>query len=289
MTTHPASPTVRPPPPIAKLALFGNEHPTHLFSRRTVSVDGITYRLLLATPRSSPPDSGFPVLYLLDGNAAFDLMEAEHLAAAKGLIVAGIAHDTDLRFDPPSRTRDYTPALDEQGFRPDPDRPERLTGGADLFLQRLTGPIREAVESGLPVDPARRAIFGHSLAGLFSLYTLIRQPGAFRRIAAASPSIWWGDEIMLAFASGMRDPDRSHEVLISLGDSERRSSAAGPHWSGPAPHTLDMAKRLAERKNIAVASRILEGLGHAATLPASLPLALAFAADGLKETPFRAA
>lgn len=276
--TNPVSATIRPPPPVAELALFGSAHPTHRLCRRTIQADAVAYRLLLAVPAAPPPAAGYPILYLLDGNAAFDLMSAGQLADAAGLVVAGIAHDTDLRFDPPSRSRDYTPARGAPGPCPDPARPDRLIGGADPFLRRLTGPIRAAAEAGLPVDPDRRAIFGHSLAGLFALYTLFERPGAFRRIAAASPSIWWGDEIMLGLEARMRDPDRPHEVLITLGDSERRSSPAGPHWDGPAPHTLEMARRLAARKNISVATRVLEGLGHAATLPASLPLALAFAA-----------
>ncbi|MCX8995975.1 alpha/beta hydrolase-fold protein [Rhizobiaceae bacterium BDR2-2] len=279
MTNSPST-LIRPPPPVAELALFRNEHPTHSLSRRTIAADGVAHRLFLAVPRSSPPAGGFPILYLLDGNAAFDLMDAGQLAAASGLILAGIGHDTDLRFDPPARSRDYTPARHAGDPYPDPNRPDRLIGGAGAFLQRLTGPIRESVEAGLPVDPARRMLFGHSLAGMFALYTLLKRPGAFRHIAAASPSIWWGDEIMLELEAKTGDPGEPHDVLITLGDSERRSSPAGPHWQGPAPHTLEMIRRLSQRNNISVTSRVLEGLGHAATLPATLPLLPAFARNG---------
>lgn len=269
----------RPPPPVATLALFDGEHATHRLSRSTVDVEGLRYRVLLAVPREAPPATGFPILYLLDGNAAFDLMSAEDLASAAGVILAGIAHDSELRFERPSRSRDYTPALDGQGPHSDPTAPGGIAGGAEPFLERLAGPLREHVEGGLAIDARRRMIFGHSLAGMFTLYALLRRPEAFSGAIAASPSIWWGDQLMLTLEEQAPGSPHPQDVLIALGDSERRSSANGPHWDGPAPHTLEMIRRLQQRSNMNVASRIFEGLGHAATLPATLPLALEFAAS----------
>lgn len=270
-------PTRPPPPSRAELALMDASHSTHRLSRRSLCVDGVGYRLLLAAPTATPPAEGFPVLYLLDGNAAFDLMSAGQLASADGVILIGVAHDADLRFDPPSRSRDYTPAAGGQGLHADPNRPDRLVGGADIFLQRLAGPIRDAAEEGLCVDASNRMIFGHSLAGMFALYALLTRPDAFKRAAAASPSIWWGDEFLLRLEERTPLFASRHEVLVTLGDSERRSSSSGPHWDGPAPHTLEMIRRLEAREGMNVSHRIFEGLGHAATLPASLPLVLEFA------------
>lgn len=272
------TPLTKPSPPVAQLALFDGAHASHRLSTKAITVDAITYRLLLAVPRDAPPSAGFPILYLLDGNAAFDLMDTVLLASAKDTILVGIAHDTPLRFDPPSRSRDYTPDIDGRGLQADPDRPGRLIGGANDFLERLVGPIRAAAEAGVPVDPGRRALFGHSLAGMFALYTLLRAPGVFARIAAASPSIWWGGEFMLRLEARTPALEPPCDVLVTLGDSERRSSPAGPHWDGPAPHTLEMIARLQARANTNVSSHIFPGLGHAATLPASLPVALAFSA-----------
>ena len=84
---------------------------------------------------------------------------------------------------------------------------------------------------------------------------------------------------MLTLESATPPLGGRHDVLVALGDSERRSSATGPHWDGPAPHTLEMVRRLQKREGLDVSSCILPGLGHAATLPASIPLALAFAAE----------
>ena len=101
----------------------------------------------------------------------------------------------------------------------------------------------------------------------------------FSRHIAASPSLWWGDELLLELESATPPAACGEaDVLVMLGDSERRSSPAGPHWDGPAPHTLEMIRRLERRDGLGVSSHIFKGAGHAATLPASLPLALDFAA-----------
>ena len=88
------------------------------------------------------------------------------------------------------RTLDFTaPDGPGDGLRPDPVHPGRTAGGAAIFHDRLTGPIRAAAEAGLPVDPARRTLWGHSFGGLFTLYALLARPGGFARYAAISPSI----------------------------------------------------------------------------------------------------
>jgi predicted alpha/beta superfamily hydrolase len=162
---------------------------------------------------------------------------------------------------------------------PDPQRPERLIGGAGLFADRLISEILPQAEAELPFAVATRSMWGHSLAGMCVLHTLFTRPGAFDRYVAVSPSLWWGDQLLLTMESAIK-PDAlgSAELLIMLGDSERRSSPDGPHWDGPAPHTLEMVRRLRARPHIGVRERVFEGAGHAATLPASLPFTLDFAA-----------
>lgn len=265
-------PTQPKPPQPAALAIFDAGVSTHRLERRLVTAGGRTFQLFLAIPRAAPPSEGYPLLYMLDGNAAFDALTPAHLAAAPGLALAGIGYDTELRFDVLARSLDYTPA--EMPLAPN----GRKTGGADAFLALLAGELRRQVETALPADPSRRALWGHSLAGMCTLHALLTRPGAFSRHVSVSPSIWWNDQWMLGLEA--RTPPLRHaaEVLVMLGDAERRSNPAGPHWEGPAPHTLEMVERLKRRPGLAVELRIFEGLGHAATLPASLEAALALAA-----------
>lgn len=281
--TTPAQPAGKPirDRPLASLAILAGDPPTHRLSSRVVQAGGTTHRLFLAAPKGPAPAAGHPVLYMLDGNGAFDFLTAELLASVPDLVVIGVGYDTPYRFDTLARTRDYSPARPGEGLRPDPERPERLIGGAGPFLDRLTGPLRAAAEERLAIDPARRALWGHSMAGLFTLYTLLVRPGAFARFIAVSPSIWWNDALLLDLerrADAAAGAARA--VLVMLSDSERRSSTTGPHWDGPAPHTLEMIERLRTRSGLSLHPRIFEGLAHAQTLPSSLEPALRFAVSG---------
>lgn len=274
--------TVTAPPPArqpATLDIFRAEQHTHILSQQDIAMpDAPGYRLFLARPRAAAPPRGYGVFYMLDGNGAFDELTPELLALVPDVIVAGIGYDTVLRFDGERRTPDYTPSPDGSGLVESVPG-GRMTGGADLFLARLCGPLRAAVEEGAGIDPARRMLWGHSLGGLFVLHTLLARPGAFARLAAASPALWWGDEWLLQHERIAQLPeDVRVEILITLGDSERRSSPTAPQWNGPAPHTLAMVERLRVRPQCDVSLRVFEGLGHAASLAASLPHALTMAA-----------
>src|SRR5690606_29048646 len=70
----------------AALQLFQTGAPSHVLSQRVVDC-GPGHRLFLAVPRGTPPAAGWPVLYLLDGNAAFDFLTPTHLAMAPGLVL----------------------------------------------------------------------------------------------------------------------------------------------------------------------------------------------------------
>lgn len=273
------APPAKPAPQPATYAVFDAGVATHRLSRRLERTgDGQVRQILSAVPAAPPPAAGYPLLVMLDGNAAFDALTPALLSAAPGLAIVGLGHDTPLRFDVLARSRDYTPPRGPGDPSPDPQRPERLIGGAALFLDILCSELLPAALAGLPVDPRRTTLWGHSLAGMFVVYTLLTRPRAFARFAAASPSIWWGDEWMLGLeAQSDLSGEGGASALVMLGDSERRSSPTGPHWDGPAPHTLEMVERL-RRRGLPVACEIFAGLGHAATLPASLPPTLRFAA-----------
>lgn len=269
-----ASTPARPgPPQPAALAIFDAAPISHRLERRLLRMQGgRTFQLFLAVPHATPPENGYPILYMLDGNAAFDALTAQLLEAAPGLVLAGIGYDTDLRFDVMNRSFDYTPVEAPAAAS------GRRTGGADAFLGLLVGELREMAESGIAIDPARRTLWGHSMAGLFATYALMADPGAFSRYVSVSPSVWWNEQWLLDHEAQAERRLAGTEALVMLGDAERRSNPAGPHWEGPAPHTLELVARLRQRAGLEISMEIFEGLGHAATLPASLPAALAFAA-----------
>ncbi len=97
---------------------------------------------------------------------------------------------------------------------------EPFTGGADAYLETLTGEIVPAIISELGSKPAYIALVGYSLAGLFAVYAMFRTK-MFSRIASASGSLWY---------PGFMDYAKSHKLAalpeklyLSLGDREART------------------------------------------------------------------
>lgn len=237
-------------------------------------------RLFLARPRANAPAGGFPVLYLLDGNAAFDFLTPALLNSVPGLALAGIGYDTDKQFARAHRIFDYSPPTAPGAPpRPDPHHPERMAGGAEAFLDRLTGEIRSAVETRLPCDPARRMLWGHSFGGLFTVFAATTRSTAFARYACISPSIWWDESLAHRLVDAARfDPVCPTRLYLGLGDSEKRTGSAGPPPDGPAPVTMALAQRLAAKPGLEMRVDVYPGAVHIASLPASLGPVLAMAA-----------
>ena len=97
---------------------------------------------------------------------------------------------------------------------------ELFTGGADAYLEALTGEIVPAIIAEIGSEPAYIALAGYSLAGLFAVYAMYRTK-LFSRIASASGSLWY---------PGFMDYAKSHELAalpgklyFSLGDREART------------------------------------------------------------------
>jgi len=91
-------------------------------------------------------------------------------------------------------------------------------GGADSFLEELTGIIVPAVEKSLGFVPRFRALAGYSLAGLFAVYALYRTD-VFNRAASISGSLWYDG--FLEFMKDNRPLQIPEQVYFSLGDRER--------------------------------------------------------------------
>lgn len=162
------------------------------------SRSGRRYRIMTWFPVTPPPDSGFPVIYILDANAVFgSLVETIRLLCRgpHGIVpfaAVGIGYPTDQPLDRNGRFFDFTVEAGEHDPPPGKDRADwPPTGGAPLFLAWIEEELKPWIERLMPVDRSRQMLLGHSLGGLFVLYTLFAKREAFRFYAAGSPSIWW--------------------------------------------------------------------------------------------------
>lgn len=191
-----------------------------------VDASGRPFRLDLAIPEGPSPAGGFPLLVVLDGNAWFGV--AASLAEARAeelgpLVVAGIGYPGEDRFDS-RRLNDLTPWPPQTPL----DGPQTglAVGGADAFAEALLGRLLPQVAATAPIAPGRRAIFGHSLGGLFVLHLLFSRPGAFAAHVAASPSIWWDRARLIGEAEAARFPAAPPRVLLTAGELEEQLSPA---------------------------------------------------------------
>lgn len=162
------------------------------------SASGHRYRVFLSVPPGPAPAAGHPVLYVLDGNAAFPVAAFLSRAAARysevsgqrAPLVVGIGYPVNSDFDFDARRRDYTVGATQPEFA-------ASEGGADRFLDFIEKDLKPLIAAKQPVDAKRQALFGHSFGGLFVLRALFTRPEAFSTYLASSPSIWWNGKRVL--------------------------------------------------------------------------------------------
>lgn len=269
--------------------------------REVVSKAGQPYRLFLWRPPGKPPDGGWPVTYLLDGNAVFGTaVEVARLAngdfgpkrAKPGAIVA-IGYPVEGPFDLTRRALDLTPPGREPPPRTD-GKPWPPSGGADAFLDFVEEVVRPLVAREMPVDPSRSALFGHSFGGLLALHCLFGRPASFSAYVAASPSIWWNERAILASErafTARESTGAKARLLLSVGGEEHAAAAppsADPHTrrlqeTRMVDNAREMAARLAAAPNLSLHFHVFEGETHGSVIPASVARGLRFAAEYSQE------
>ncbi|GLC88906.1 alpha/beta hydrolase [Lysinibacillus piscis] len=202
----------------------------HYFEYAMTSKQQLDYRILFASPVDEPPADGYAVIYALDGDALFStLAEAVKLQTRKPkgfdpILVVGIGYPSKEPFDIERRCHDFTPPVSEQQLPSRPDgTPWPSNGHADDFLDFLEQELMPTVAKEWPINPAKQAIVGHSLGGLFTLYTLCTRPRLFSHIIAGSPSVWWGDNAILkkldTFIETWQGEQPLH-LLLTIGANE---------------------------------------------------------------------
>ena len=167
------------------------------------SEDGYPYQIFVSLPKAPPPPEGYPLLYVLDGNALFaGFAETRRIlgymkADLGKTIIVGVGYKTEEAYDA-RRVYDFV----EDFRQPVPPAQLKLTkykaGGREKFAAFLLDRLRPELARRYAIDPHRQALFGHSFGGLFALHMLYSHPGAFHAIIAASPSIFWNDQAILA-------------------------------------------------------------------------------------------
>ena len=153
------------------------------------------------------PDAPLVVLNTYGGEGAAVLDAARKLTSAPFSLLSISNLDWDADMSPwaiPPIAKGDTPC----------------SGGADAYLETLTGRILPSALGELPDKPLYLALAGYSLAGLFAVYAMYRTD-LFSRVASASGSFWY---------PGFMDYVQKHEltrkperIYFSLGNKEAKT------------------------------------------------------------------
>lgn len=145
-------------------------------------------------------DQRYPVLYMQDGQNLFDaerayipgqhwkLKEAADTAigerTASPMIIVAVDHAGIGRLD------EYTPVQDAK---------HKGGGRADDYTRMLIEELKPVIDESFRTltDAPNTGIAGSSLGGLVALHAAMTRPDVFGRIAAMSPSVWWGNRAIL--------------------------------------------------------------------------------------------
>jgi len=158
--------------------------------------------ILIYVPKARNNDAkvvaSYPVIYLLDGYAAFHSVTGvvQYLSSVgkmPEMIVVAISN-TD-------RVRDLTPTHSAQWSDGTVDSAAlKTSGGGEKFTLFIEKELMPYIESTYRTDPYRMFV-GHSLGGLTVLNTLINHPSLFNSYVAIDPSVWWDKQSLLKKAN----------------------------------------------------------------------------------------
>ena len=146
--------------------------------------------------------------YLVDGNAYFytavDISRRLEYLNSSRTIVVGIGYPPGKRVYDFRRGPDLTPWAPEYDMplnKEGKPRTDISFGEADEFLSWIESDVVPHVEGTLfsarDATSVRRALFGHSYGGIFTLNTLFTKPSLFDTYIAASPITWWNKDYLV--------------------------------------------------------------------------------------------
>lgn len=228
---------------------------------------GRDYDLYIHVPASYDQDKTkkYPVLYILDGQWDFKLMDSVlggliYDKFVPDMIMVGITYSGEnVNYDS-LRAMDYTPTAVQDA---------KGSGDGSKFLKFLKTELIPFVEANYRADPSHRVLQGSSLGGLFTLYAMFTDPGFFSAYVAASPAVQYGDRC--AFKQEA-EYAKSHKELavklyLAVGESEPLNAPV-----------QEFMKTLQSRgyKDLRLETRVIEGERHSGNKPETFNRGLRF-------------
>ena len=198
----------------------------------------------------------YPVLYILDGQWDFKLMDSVlgglvYDKFAPEMIMVGITYSGDNADYGALRAMDYTPTADPH---------VKGSGNGPNFLKFLKTELIPFIEANYRADGSHRVLQGSSYAGLFTLYAMFAEPGLFSGYMSASPAVPFGDNYVVKQEA---EYARTHKELpvklfLAVGGAEGLTAPVQGFM-----HTLQTRGY----KGLKLETRVIEGERHAGNKP----------------------
>jgi uncharacterized protein len=219
---------------------------------------GRDYDLYIRLPANYDRDKNakYPVLYILDGQWDFKLMDSVlgglvYDKFVPQMILVGITYSGENANYDSLRVMDDSPVAAED-FKGSGDGPK--------FLKFLKTELVPFIEANYRADASRRVLQGSSFAGLFTLYAMFSDPGFFWGYVAASPFVSYAGNYSFKqeaeYAGNHKE--LSVRLYLAVGDSE-----------GLTQPVKDFMKVVQSRgyKGLKIETRVVEGERHAGNKP----------------------
>lgn len=177
---------------------------------------------------------GYPVLYLLDGDAHFHSVTGLLQILGTGVNATFVVPEMIVVAIPnTNRMRDLSPTQVTAGFDGKPDTTLRITGGGPNFLSFMKNELIPRIDATYRTAPYR-VFVGHSLGGLMAFSALYTMPEVFNAYVAIDPSLWWDNRRLLkdgpAFFSKPTVPGRT--LFVGQANTLVASDTAdNPHYN----------------------------------------------------------
>ena len=232
----------------------------------TSASTGRDYDIYVRFPESydAEPERTYPVLYVLDGQWDFKLLDSIY----GGLLYDGFVPEmfiVGITYSGPDadygllRQMDYTIA----------DRSIAGSGDAPQFHTFIRDELIPFIEADYRAEPAQRFLMGSSYAGFFTLYALFTEPELFSGYVAASPSVRvaGGAAFMMEAEYAATHDDLPVKLYLSVGEIEPLVRPV-----------LQFMQTIHERDypGLVLEERIIEGERHAGNKPEAYNRGLRF-------------
>jgi hypothetical protein len=219
---------------------------------------GRDYDLYIHLPTDYDPAKGkkYPVLYILDGQWDFKLMDCilgglVYDRFMDQIMLVGITYSGENANYNDLRAMDLTPTATPN---------VKGSGDGPKFLKFLKTEVIPFIEANYAADPSHRLLQGSSYAGLFTLYALFTDPDLFSGYMAASPAVPYDNNDIVkreaAYASAHKELHA--RLFLAVGG-----------WEGLADPVREFMKTLQSRnyEGFQLETRVIEGERHASNKP----------------------